>query len=1361
MAEDVFLKYADAEFRPKEEAKETDYKRTPWGPFKALDLLNRLGYPVQNTLRRATDPYRDYSAREYWQGIKNGFLGRERSQTSDTFENIGWKPTTLKGKILRGAVGLAGDILLDPMTYVPLGQLTKVGKLAEAGKLVKYGDKVFNITNKAHANELLDIATKGLQAAGKNADEVGKVGKLFTGIFRKGAADDIVKVLNEIGGKGEKVSAEVVKLAPTWAKQYKLGQRALAQFEVPRIIPLIGGKSAEPGSILNIIRGGGYKKEYNSPFRRIVKDHLGRVKLGADGRPLTEAVTQMVNAPKWKLGDLIGQKVMNLATAANRRVRAGRMLTDKNVLKALPEATLEMRLAANKGNLVKLGEEVFNLGNKTHADRLRAQLLGMASNESPGVIKKISGLFKGKEEKALADKAVEVVNGLLKNSGLEKVGLGELNSKRVAAHFGQGTLAQSIGMAGNQLASALNIVPKTAKAIRRLAVGASSLAARDEFDNVIASLGLEGQKKLTSGIKEGATRVVKLAGKPITVGGDDLLRLRLEALEGLGNRKVAQEVARLAEEAKLAGRSLTVNDLAKALDVADIAKARGKANVVNGIEGIGGLDSETVSRMKDTLFDWSKSDNGLQNITDLSDALKKAEEAGVRLGSIEQSVVDNRYLTEGLGYLPRRKVVSAEEEALRIGSKYTPEEARLASRNQTIFEAARGYRTPTAVEYLKRNRDKIITHDRSGKGITGGEILSLEQSEGLKKAQGKIDKMKKLIAEGQGKLALKREELAKAEKGTKNFKQLKNEVRNLMATANKRDATLGELEKAYNDLATKFANTDFTSANKNLFDINLQDQILKNLDSAQRKLQRRIALTSMVDYGVKIEKGKSLPEGYVRASDVLSSGAIGDMLKGAEGLGEYKGMVAELGNPALLEKLKNTAIPYQFVRPLKEMIEFSSPGNRGAILATYDTVQSMLKQAMLWSPSTHFRNFVSSFAMAYAAGDFSNPVKGTYNLLRSALIGGSKGKFGGKIPIRGRAYSAKELWDLWLRYSGGEAGRVAAEILPKKQNLISDKAISGVKKAQKFSTRFSFLQNFFAENTENTFRFSHFINELQKGASLEDAVESVALHFYDYGDLSKFEKNVSRRFIPFYTFWRKNMEANFRYAFQNAGYLSAPWRIASNVNRITEDDPRAIPMEVLNNSKSKWLLEGGAYRLPWDPTRLSNMSGFLPQAEFGMPSVSPLLRTPIELMNNYDYHSDRPITSPDRPAVKMPFFDAVPPSVVYALRPIRAIDVFDRALRVASPKYAEAGGYQPREKGSVLREVVGLKDYQQDPLLNIKYRLTEVNGWISKLKTSLERKPNMAPGLRQKYVESMDELMAERDRLAALEKAFSARQKKD
>lgn len=58
---------------------------------------------------------------------------------------------------------------------------------------------------------------------------------------------------------------------------------------------------------------------------------------------------------------------------------------------------------------------------------------------------------------------------------------------------------------------------------------------------------------------------------------------------------------------------------------------------------------------------------------------------------------------------------------------------------------------------------------------------------------------------------------------------------------------------------------------------------------------------------------------------------------------------------------------------------------------------------------------------------------------------------------------------------------------------------------------------------EDNARIALFADQLKKGATIPEAARQVRKYLFDYGELTQFERDVMRRFMPFYTWTRKNL----------------------------------------------------------------------------------------------------------------------------------------------------------------------------------------------------------------------------------------------
>lgn len=69
----------------------------------------------------------------FWEGFKDP---ADYSWGKDVMTQVGWEPTSTAGKIAKGAVGLAGDVFLDPLTYVTLGGTSLLKGTGKVGQEV-------------------------------------------------------------------------------------------------------------------------------------------------------------------------------------------------------------------------------------------------------------------------------------------------------------------------------------------------------------------------------------------------------------------------------------------------------------------------------------------------------------------------------------------------------------------------------------------------------------------------------------------------------------------------------------------------------------------------------------------------------------------------------------------------------------------------------------------------------------------------------------------------------------------------------------------------------------------------------------------------------------------------------------------------------------------------------------------------------------------------------------------------------------------------------------------------------------------------------------------------------------------------
>lgn len=158
------------------------------------------------------------------------------------------------------------------------------------------------------------------------------------------------------------------------------------------------------------------------------------------------------------------------------------------------------------------------------------------------------------------------------------------------------------------------------------------------------------------------------------------------------------------------------------------------------------------------------------------------------------------------------------------------------------------------------------------------------------------------------------------------------------------------------------------------------------------------------------------------------------------------------------------------------------------------------------NPATHFRNMMSNSILLDLSGtDHIAQSKLFVKALKEIKAGSEEYKTAQKFFARSTLISG-ELLDDMLR------------------TVQADKA-SGLQKSinawNKFISTVSKKPSQAYQSEEFIFKFMKYIEQRERGKSVLGAVQEANKWLFDYGDLSRFEKVVARRVMPFYTFQRK------------------------------------------------------------------------------------------------------------------------------------------------------------------------------------------------------------------------------------------------
>jgi len=174
---------------------------------------------------------------------------------------------------------------------------------------------------------------------------------------------------------------------------------------------------------------------------------------------------------------------------------------------------------------------------------------------------------------------------------------------------------------------------------------------------------------------------------------------------------------------------------------------------------------------------------------------------------------------------------------------------------------------------------------------------------------------------------------------------------------------------------------------------------------------------------------------------------------------------------------------------------------------------------------------------------------------------------------------------------------------------------------------------------ENSDRFLHFVAQLKRGLSPEDAAASVQKFMFDYFDLTMFEQRVMKRLIPYYTWLRKNAPLQLEMLLEYPERYNMIGKMAHGIEHMTPEDER-VEDRYLNDFAKDWVQlpfnvtnEKGRVEpvlfnpnLPFmDIARIPDITQPINSLQNLFTQTNPLIKVPIEQMLNRNVFFERPI----------------------------------------------------------------------------------------------------------------------------------------
>lgn len=214
-------------------------------------------------------------------------------------------------------------------------------------------------------------------------------------------------------------------------------------------------------------------------------------------------------------------------------------------------------------------------------------------------------------------------------------------------------------------------------------------------------------------------------------------------------------------------------------------------------------------------------------------------------------------------------------------------------------------------------------------------------------------------------------------------------------------------------------------------------------------------------------------------------------------------------------------------------------------------LNSWKKGLTVYNLGWHVQNFFQNKGQNYLAlgADAFKPQTEARNILKQ--INGKKAK---DINI----FDSKNL----KSYSSDEIAKLAQEF------GVIDGLGEDIRNARGI---FSSLENWIdntplmktLEKNEQTARLHHFIEQIKRGNTPEDAAKSVNKHLFDYSDKSKFDKVMGDFVDPFWTFHKNNAKLMYGSMFEHPGKINS-------IIRGTNGLENGIPEEQRQNESSKY-----------------------------------------------------------------------------------------------------------------------------------------------------------------------------------------------
>jgi hypothetical protein len=162
---------------------------------------------------------------------------------------------------------------------------------------------------------------------------------------------------------------------------------------------------------------------------------------------------------------------------------------------------------------------------------------------------------------------------------------------------------------------------------------------------------------------------------------------------------------------------------------------------------------------------------------------------------------------------------------------------------------------------------------------------------------------------------------------------------------------------------------------------------------------------------------------------------------------------------------------------------------------------------------------------------------------------------------------------------------------------------------------------------EDGVRLATYIAARRRGLNPDRAAAWVARHHFDYADLTTLERSVLRRIFPFYTFTARNTPLQIRTLLTKPGKFANLQKVREEARKISDIPPGYEQSLRLFEQQGLPVPVPGTGQLLYPKLPAMDLSRLTvrDQGNYLMSMLTPLIKTPIELSQNYNFFFRQPI----------------------------------------------------------------------------------------------------------------------------------------